>query len=83
MTEQNTDERVEIGNRRSRCRWCGQVIASAGGPWVDVETLDSCCEIHVEGCGACDDGESHLHEPTASRWTVNAAQIDGSGASNG
>lgn len=63
---------MTLGNRRSRCRWCTVIIAPAGGPWVDIETGDSCCEIRVEGCGACEDGESHPHEPTSSRWTVAA-----------
>jgi len=47
------------------CCWCGGLIRQDGDGWVDVETGDSCCENHVDGCGACDDGEPHPHEPMA------------------
>lgn len=44
------------------CRFCGQNVRWNGDSWVD-ELGESCCETHVEGCSACDDGESHPHEP--------------------
>lgn len=48
--------------RDTRCRWCGQEIAKSGDGWSDADK-DALCPNHVEGCGACDDGEPHPHEP--------------------
>lgn len=46
------------------CRWCGTPVKDSPGAQYGVEGVDGslCCDVWVEGCPACEDGESHPHE---------------------
>jgi hypothetical protein len=47
-----------------RCRACARWITKRGDEYVDREGSSTCAD-HAEGCGACEDGEPHPHEPEA------------------
>lgn len=50
------------------CRWCGvavepvETVVRDGEAWADEEG-ETVCELRVDGCPACDDGEAHPHAP--------------------
>jgi hypothetical protein len=50
------------------CQLCGNAVKLTGDPehpyaWSD-ENGETACPIFYADCGACQDGESHPHEPT-------------------
>lgn len=63
------------------CVWCGLVIRWGDCGWLD-EFGWPCCEIRVEGCLACDDGEPHPHEPADDEEGERAAEsLEGASSS--